>query len=247
MTSLWLSPDRLETLKQELLAGGDLEARDSEGTTQLHRAARDADVPLVQLLVDLGADVRACDKNAQQPLHYAAWGETIDARVEAARSRAMQILLDAGADVDARDGDDQTPLSRACRRDLYSSVRVLLQAGARPFDGPKCPSSAVIKLLQHPDPFEAVAALLEKGADVNAADQYGHTLLHHATQLGIPLLVKALLQASANPVLCSRTRQCALHYAASLLEWPGGTEAVTSLVAAGVNINAKDSNGKTPL
>jgi len=70
--SRWLSPDQLEALKQEILAGGDIEDYDSNGATQLHRAARDADVSLVQLLVDLGADVNARGENAQQPLHYSA-------------------------------------------------------------------------------------------------------------------------------------------------------------------------------
>ncbi|KDQ14302.1 hypothetical protein BOTBODRAFT_83549, partial [Botryobasidium botryosum FD-172 SS1] len=163
------------------------------------------------------------------------------------RARITQILLSAGAYVDARDDVGQTPLWYACLHELYSPVRVLLQAGAHPVDGPRCPPSTVIKLLQHPDPFEAVAALLKEGGDVNAADEHGDTLLHHAARLGSPLLVKALLQASANPVLYSRTGQCVLHHALSLVEQPGGTEAVASLIAASADVDAKDILGHTPL
>ncbi|KDQ19396.1 hypothetical protein BOTBODRAFT_102512 [Botryobasidium botryosum FD-172 SS1] len=247
MTSLWLLPDELETLKQELLAGGDIEECDPEGATRLHRAARSADVPLVQLLVDLGADIHARGEYARQPLHYASWGGADDVCMETARSRVTQILLGAGADVDARDGRHETALTRACSHDSYFSIRVLLQGGACPVHRSECPPSTVIKLLQHPNPSEAVTALLKEGVDVNAVDIYGDTLLHHAARLGAPLLVEALLQAFANPVLPGKMGQCVLHHAVSLVEHPGGIEAVTLLYVKGADINAKDGYGQTPL
>ena len=57
-------PNQIDDLKRELIdGGGDIEnlSQDGKRTTRLHRAAEIADVALVKLLVDLGANVLYCE------------------------------------------------------------------------------------------------------------------------------------------------------------------------------------------
>ena len=55
--------------------GGDVNVRDSDGETLLHKAARAGDVRECEELLSRGADTEAADKFGRTPLFVAArWG-----------------------------------------------------------------------------------------------------------------------------------------------------------------------------
>lgn len=73
--------------------GADATAQD-EGRTPLHEALEWERVEAVRVLIENGADVRACEKYGLTPQHFASgWG-----RVDLAH-----LLIDGGADVTAKD------------------------------------------------------------------------------------------------------------------------------------------------
>ncbi|WP_431954801.1 ankyrin repeat domain-containing protein [Actinacidiphila sp. bgisy167] len=81
-------------LAAELLRfGGDVNHRDASGLTLLMTAAGHADLPMVRLLLDAGADVYAADSGAgATALHKACQGGSLP---------VVQALVEAGAFIDA--------------------------------------------------------------------------------------------------------------------------------------------------
>jgi ankyrin repeat protein len=94
------------------------------------------------------------------------------------------------------------------------------------------------------DDLEKVRALLEQGADVNAASGDGMTALHRAARTGNLAMAELLIGAGVN--LEAKTRlgeHTPLHVASA----SGRSGVVAVLVAAGANVNARTTTGATPL
>jgi ankyrin repeat protein len=70
----------------------------------LLRAAAEADLQMVKVLVDIGADVNCCDVEGYTPLHFAC---------RAGAPEVCLALLQAGACADSRSARGQTPLHLA--------------------------------------------------------------------------------------------------------------------------------------
>jgi hypothetical protein len=79
---------------------------------------------MVQVLLDVGADVKAKDQEGWNPLHLS---------VLAGSRAAIQVLLRAGADVNAPDRHGMTPLHHAAVKGNDEVLNVLLENGADPY------------------------------------------------------------------------------------------------------------------
>ena len=93
---------------------------------QLHFAAQDGNLEVVQELVERGYEVNAFDEDLSfTPLHYAAKGEYIE---------VMKYLLSVGADVNAHDPDvsGETPLGEVAQSCSFEVAKILIEAGADP-------------------------------------------------------------------------------------------------------------------
>ncbi|ORZ14466.1 ankyrin repeat-containing domain protein [Absidia repens] len=73
--------------------------KDEEGLTALHHACDRGYTDIVQLLLDLGADINATTNDSETPLHYACISE---------QAAAAQLLIDKGCNLTIKDADDQT-------------------------------------------------------------------------------------------------------------------------------------------
>jgi len=98
---------------------------DEDGRTDLHYAARDGDLALVERLVSRKADVNLQDRHGWTPLHFAA---------QALSREVASYLLAHGALVDTQDGHGNTPLFRAtfAFRGDGAVIQLLRSAGADP-------------------------------------------------------------------------------------------------------------------
>lgn len=155
------------------------------GVQPLHLAAESAAVDAVRALLAAGADPAAtrefCGKAGVTALHLAV----MRGRVEAAA-----VLLEAGAPVDAADEDGATALHVAARGGELEAARLLLRSGAavdpttvqprvRRHGGRSSDGLTIGRAFaQTPLHFavryrhlDVVAALIEAGCDVNAAEQ----------------------------------------------------------------------------
>lgn len=107
-------------------ASASVNVADNEGRTPLMWAARDNSAAMVRVLLRRGANVHAKDATGSTPLMWAVRGAGRRSRV------ATKLLLAAGADVNAEDGSGATALENALRSGDARTVKILLDAGARP-------------------------------------------------------------------------------------------------------------------
>lgn len=244
-----------------LAGGGDANARDRRGRTPLHEAARANPNPgvIAALLAD-GADVNARDLRGTTPLHDAARLNR-NPRMNS-NPEVIRALLDAGADVNARDDRDNTPLRAAWQnpspeyawaepRINSEAVTLLLGAGADPLAlnqrgeaaGPgACQNWQLAVFARTASPAD-YAACVEAGTDLNARDESGYSVLHHATVITDTAVTTLLLEAGADPSARSHDDHTPLHFA--LRHRNNAVAAV--LVRAGANVNVSESDEITPL
>jgi len=140
----------LEMARKLVYAGADVNARqtkeptsDMEGRNSLNRygatplflAAKSVDVPLMQTLLELGADPFIANVEGDSPLMVAAGvgvysqGESPGAPEESAD--AVKILLDLGAPVNDVDKTGETALHGPAWRGSNAAVTLLVDAGAK--------------------------------------------------------------------------------------------------------------------
>ena len=113
-------------LAMTLLASdrGLLEARDQDGSTPLHCAVWKGHLPMVEALVNAGADVNAQNENDH-------WGTTpLHAAAHANQAAIAQLLIDRGANVNAKDREGRTPLFHTTFHKAKAVAKVLERHGA---------------------------------------------------------------------------------------------------------------------
>jgi ankyrin repeat protein len=158
------------------------------GLTPLHIAARHGSLSTVRWLVEKGADIHVVDEQDRTLLHAAA------ANKEDITADILDFLIGKGLDVAAVDDVGMTPLHNILyyKDGPFEYGRVLFGKEVDPF------RSDVVA----PSTFQACKArirvLLSRGADMNAQDDSGSTLLHAACANSDRRVVKLLLEEGAD-------------------------------------------------
>jgi uncharacterized protein len=200
-------------------------------------AARNGDVATVRRVLDSGHDPNAADPYGQPLLLRAAgYGQTA----------VVDLLVHTTASLDAFTMGESA-LQAAASEGHVPVVRVLLAAGAKPnarVDELSAPALLRAVERRHAD---VVDALVRAGADTNLADGAGSTPLAIAVRMRDARLVQGLLPgkprladvdaATGLPVLHSAVTGCE----AQDYDLPF----VRALVAAGADVTATDSEGRT--
>ncbi len=166
----------------------------SAGDTALHMAAAAQQATIAKELLARGADPRATNRRAAQPLHYAVDSSPDFAHHdERAQVRMVTLLIEAGADVDARDAGGVTPLHRAVRNRCAAAVTTLLEHGASVRLANSSGSTPLHLAVQNTGrggsgsagskraQRDIVRALLEHGASPRDADGRGKSVRQAAT------------------------------------------------------------------
>ncbi len=90
---------------------------------------------------------------------------------------------------------------------------------------------------------EAIRALLDRGANIEAINNYSQTPLHVAARWGGVEAIRALLEWGANIEAANDQGNSPLHLAAA----NGSAEVILALLEGGANIEGVNNNGETPL
>jgi ankyrin repeat protein len=249
-----------------LLGGAEARTTEPSGETALMTCARTGSKEAVDRLLAGGADPNAFEISSGQTalMWAAAGGHTATARA----------LIEAGAEIDARSKGEFTPLMFAARAGVIQVADLLLQMGAGVNTStpeglsPLLIASASVDAITGSDYRLVVEAsdhevlgilLLEYGANVAQADQYGMTPLHYTVEMRKPELLDALLEHDADPnaqlneglpfrrgdyVGREAYNGASPFWLASRL---GDVEMMRALLAAGANPELRSAYGVTPL
>ncbi|KAL8589410.1 hypothetical protein ACOMHN_021562 [Nucella lapillus] len=206
--------------------------------TPLHVACHHGHFEVVQVLLDLNADINMQDTFGFTPLYKACHGQHLE---------VVKLLIARGADTNLSNTNSSTPLLMACYYGHYSVARELLSdtCGSRPdtdisFNtdvGARCTNGMTpLHLACLRGHLAVVQLLVENYANVHATSQTGSTPLVQAVKSNHEKVVKYLLQH--RPRLAVEDPLYPLHYAV----FRNNTQLVELLLNSGVDVNKKYEN-----
>lgn len=186
-----------------------LEVADDHGRTPLMIAAQAGDEETLRMLLALGANVHARDKEGYSALAYAARNRVADEY----KLNRLKLLVEKGASIEA---DGHRALIAACQSGTVKSVRWLLSVGLDARATVGVSGNTLLHVATHNEHGGVVEALIQGGAEVNAKNVVGHTPLHFAMTGLNPNrwhVISVLLREGADPYLCNNFGQNAIEWA----------------------------------
>jgi ankyrin repeat protein/L-ascorbate metabolism protein UlaG (beta-lactamase superfamily) len=226
----------VEVLKQLVAAGLSLNCGpDQWGATPLAGAAQRGQIDVMTFLLDNGANPNEVPPDGQSPLMNAAG---------AGKRDAVRLLLDKGADPNYR-LNEFTALMASFWRPDPEVVRMLLAAGADVKLAGATGSNTLHRFAGTPNvPVEIARLLVEAGADPTKRNDEGFTPLTLACERGYTDIVKYFASKGADVSNAGGPfKATGLHAAAA----KGYGDLAAFLIESGAPVNAKDSEGHTPL
>lgn len=214
-------------------AGADISMKSARKENPLLIAIFNRDVDTVKLLLDRGVNPNAMDRDQSSAVTCA---------VQAFAPDLVEMLIAAGADVNTTNEDGETALLIACKTDQIQLIEILLKAGARTDTITSDGLTLIDVAMEANDEVSMLNTLITyaKTALPKPNDRY----LYNAVCDKNAMLVRLLLKCGANVNAHDED-----FYPLISLMMGASTNLgiVASLIEAGVDVNVREKNGRTPL
>jgi len=255
----------LQTVQMLIRAGANVNAASRYGMTPIIFAAENGEPAVVAALLKAGANPNSALPEGQTALMTAARTGNVD---------SIKLLLETGAKVDAKEQwQGQTALMWAASQNNAGAVKALIDAGADKNERSKLlsfpefkweTSGMVVTVLPRggwtplmyaarDGARDAIAALADAKADVNATDPDGTTALMYAITNAHFDTAAVLIDKGADPNVADSTGTTALYSAVDmhtmgpmlsrpspkLVDKLDAADIVRLLIAKGANVNAR--------
>jgi hypothetical protein len=241
-----------------------LAARDTNGDTPLHHAAKRNLAVAIDFLVQKGSSIEAANSAGETALHQAvkadaaeavrsllslgaalsardAMGDTpLHSAVLWAARKSLPLLALAGADLNARDFAGETPLHQAVRKHDRDSLKYLLAKGADP-DARDNRGAGPLAVAVKSTAYDLMRDLLAANAEIDARDQEGKTPLLEAAIMGDADSSRILVGAGAD--IMARDGEGDSPLTVAIVRDP----ALLKVILTEANVNKADPDGRTPL
>jgi ankyrin repeat protein len=194
--------------------------KSADGTTALHWAAYNDNLPLVEKLIAAGAEVNAKNEFGSTPMSEAAVRGNVP---------VLRKLLASGADVESANADGQTALMIVARTSNIEAAQLLLRRGAKINARERWRQQTPLMWAAAEAQPAMVKLLVGKGAEVNARSLENKW----ERQVTAEPRMQARPAGGFTPLLFAARRGCA--------------ECASILVKAGADVNLTDPEGVTPL
>ncbi|KAK1242813.1 hypothetical protein MKX08_005625 [Trichoderma sp. CBMAI-0020] len=244
-----------------------INGQDPQGLTPLIYASLAGDLPMVEWLLNHGANIDLRDNDSRSPLFHALqtkhekivkrlleWEPSVDVLTcsgqtlfESAMGDVsfVQLLLDAGADPELSGKNGATAINTAAMKGKTSVVKLLVDRKVDIHRPDKYGWSAIMYATGLGSDADLVRILIRGGADLSqsACTKYsGLTPLHVAAIRGHAEIVKVLLEHRKMIDLEKRNRNGETPLMVTEPE-----ECLKLLILAGADINVQDHQGQTVL
>lgn len=173
----WWQTATIESVKQEIANGADVNTKDKYGKTGFNAACLyGADTEIIKFLIKSGTTIDLRKDFGSAVLFSCLSNKNL---------KTLDVLVNLGADVNTRNADGGTLFMTACS--LKSKLELLnkmisLGADINAKDNYGC--TPLIYACKKPDNAETIKALVALGADINACDNEGKTVYEYAEQYG---------------------------------------------------------------
>ncbi|MDE5587558.1 MAG: ankyrin repeat domain-containing protein [Acetatifactor sp.] len=238
--------ERIAKAVTEYFSVESLEALDANGTSAAHEAVRRNHYEAVEAMLKKGINV-----NLTQDKPSVAGTTLLHMACEHAYPQLVKMLMDAGADDTLKNEQEETPAHIAVSKKIgYKKVsdqeRIEMIQALEHVDIPGKNGITPLMVIQDPQLYLSIAltpVLIEKGADVNRADNNGNTaLMLHTFWYCYKDVIKAMVKAGYNINARNRNGDTVLHYVMK----NKGSEMAVYLIKKGADVNIANEKQVTP-
>jgi len=179
------SSGNLDTVRDLLGRGANIEAKDNHGRTSLIIASEKGRLDVVRKLLDRGANIAATENDGNTALIQASSMGKLD---------VVRELLGRGADVNAANRFGETSLIATASTSRVDIVKELLDRGANINAKDTSYGRSSLEHAANTGRLDIVRELLERGADIFAKNLRGETARTVAERRGKNEVAKLLLK-----------------------------------------------------
>ena len=230
---------RLNNIKMLIQNGADIQASSSNGSTVLHFASSNSNQEVVEFLLKLnGISANVTTNNNETPLMYAC--------CDGGRLDNIKFLIQNGADIQTRSSNGSTILHFASRNSNQEVVEFLLKLNEISVNARDNRNRTPLMYACYDGVcLDNIKMLIQNGADIQASDSNGSTVLHFASSNSNQEVVEFLLKLNEISVNATNNfYKTPVMYAC----YDGGRlDNIKMFLKFGADIQASSSNGSTVL